>query len=70
MFAEIKRSPELWRVSYGEKAGLSDEELLARQPMKFDAFLPGPRPAQYKLKNFSPYKIHQRIVQHMAVGRV
>lgn len=61
----------LWRVSYGELPGLSDEELIARQPMKFEKMLPGnPKPGDYKLTNISPYKVHQRCVEAMAKGRV
>jgi len=61
----------LWRVSYGELPGLSDQELLSRQPMKFEQMLPGhPKPDQYKIASISPYKVHQRCVEKMAVGRV
>jgi len=73
MFAKIAEKPgetDLWRVSYGEINGLTDEEIRARLPMKFDAFLPGPRPAKYVVKACSPYRIHQRIVDHMVVDRV
>jgi 2-polyprenyl-6-methoxyphenol hydroxylase-like FAD-dependent oxidoreductase len=60
----------MWRVSYGEIPGLSPEELRARQPMKFEKMLPGhPKPGEYKLANFSPYKIHQRLAEKMRVGR-
>ncbi|KAB5580380.1 hypothetical protein GE09DRAFT_1182723 [Coniochaeta sp. 2T2.1] len=60
----------MWRVSYGEKAGLTADELKARQPMKFEAMLPGrPKPDQYKLTNFSPYKVHQRLAVKMREGR-
>ncbi|KAF2502675.1 FAD/NAD(P)-binding domain-containing protein [Lophium mytilinum] len=60
----------LWRVSYGELPGLSREELLARQPMKFKTMLPGnPEPSDYKLASISPYKIHQRLAERMRVGR-
>ncbi|KAJ5726911.1 hypothetical protein N7493_005938 [Penicillium malachiteum] len=61
----------LWRVTYGEVPGLSFKELKARQPTKFKAFLPGhPDPTDYKMVNFSPYKIHQRLAKRMRVGRV
>lgn len=61
----------MWRISYGELPGLSDEELLARQPMKFEAILPGhPKPGEYRVVNISPYKVHQRCVESMAKGRV
>ena len=60
-----------WRCSYGELGGLSREELVARQPMKFKAMFPGsPDPGQYDLAAISPYKIHQRLVESMRVGRV
>ncbi|KAF9891619.1 hypothetical protein FE257_003630 [Aspergillus nanangensis] len=60
----------MWRVSYGEKGGVSNEELKARQPMKFQQMLPGnPTPDQYRLANFSPYRVHQRLADKMRVGR-
>ncbi|KAL3484344.1 hypothetical protein BJX62DRAFT_248526 [Aspergillus germanicus] len=60
----------LWRVTYGEVGGLTFDELKARQPAKFKAFLPGnPDPEDYKIVNFSPYKVHQRLAQRMRVGR-
>ncbi|KAF2809405.1 FAD/NAD(P)-binding domain-containing protein [Mytilinidion resinicola] len=60
----------LWRVSYGELPGLSPEELVARQPMKFKTMLPGnPEPSDYKIASISPYKIHQRLAEKMRVGR-
>lgn len=61
MAAKISHD-NLWRISYGDLPGLSDEELLARQPMKFEAILPGnPKPGDYKIVNISPYKVHQRV---------
>ncbi|KAK3897782.1 FAD binding domain-containing protein [Staphylotrichum tortipilum] len=60
----------LYRVTYGEKAGLTHDELKARQPGKFQAFIPGhPTPDQYTLVNFSPYRVHQRCADKMRVGR-
>ncbi|KAF2176415.1 FAD/NAD(P)-binding domain-containing protein [Zopfia rhizophila CBS 207.26] len=60
----------MWRVSYGELNGLSREELIARQPMKYEAMLPGhPKPHEYRITNIGPYKIHQRCVEKMRVGR-
>ncbi|KAJ9603749.1 hypothetical protein H2200_011935 [Cladophialophora chaetospira] len=59
-----------WRCSYGEIGGLTREELIARQPMKFKAMFPGsPDPGQYDLAAINPYKIHQRIADSMRVGR-
>jgi hypothetical protein len=60
----------LCRVTYGEVGGLSYEELKERQPGKFQAFLPGnPTTDKYELVNFSPYRVHQRCVDKMRVGR-
>ncbi|KAH7324052.1 putative monooxygenase [Rhexocercosporidium sp. MPI-PUGE-AT-0058] len=60
MVAKIQKDG-LLRVTCGEIPGLTREEYIARQPMKFKAFLPGrPNPDQYKLVSISPYKIHQR----------
>lgn len=63
----------MWRVSYGEIPGLSDEELIARQPMKFQKMFPGHPTAEsgeYRLTNISPYKVHQRLAERMRVGRI
>lgn len=47
----------LLRITYGEDGSLSREEMLARQPEKFKAFVPGaPEPTEYKVVNFSPYR--------------
>ncbi|KAK5659397.1 hypothetical protein OQA88_1490 [Cercophora sp. LCS_1] len=69
MVAKIQEDG-LYRVTYGEKGGLTYDELKERQPAKFQAFLPGnPTPDKYKLVAFSPYKVHQRCVEKMRVGR-
>jgi 2-polyprenyl-6-methoxyphenol hydroxylase-like FAD-dependent oxidoreductase len=61
----------LYRITYGELPGLTSEELRERQPAKFKAMLPGhPDPDKYKIVNFSPYRIHQRLAPSMRVGRV
>jgi len=61
----------IWRISYGEKAGLTNEELMERQEMKFEQMLPGhPKPSEYKILNKSPYRVHQRCVEKMRIGRV
>jgi 2-polyprenyl-6-methoxyphenol hydroxylase-like FAD-dependent oxidoreductase len=61
----------MWRVTYGELTGLTFEQLKERQPMKFNTILPGnPNPGDYKLTNFSPYKVHQRLATKMRVGRI
>jgi 2-polyprenyl-6-methoxyphenol hydroxylase-like FAD-dependent oxidoreductase len=63
----------LWRVTYGEVPGLSREELIARQPAKFEAIFPShPKPdsGEYRIANISPYRVHQRLAPKMRVGRV
>lgn len=61
----------LWRITYGEKAGLSIEEYKERQPWKFETILPGhPKPEDYKMVSMSPYKMHQRCAPKFRVGRV
>ncbi|KAL2881473.1 hypothetical protein SGCOL_003039 [Colletotrichum sp. CLE4] len=60
----------LWRVSYGEVPNLSHDEYRRRQPAKYETMLPGnPKPDDYRIVNFSPYKVHQRLAPRMRVGR-
>jgi len=60
----------MWRITYGDLAGLSREELIERQPKKFETFLPGhPKPDEYTVDNISPYKMHQRCAEKLRVGR-
>ncbi|KAK5113645.1 hypothetical protein LTR62_003272 [Meristemomyces frigidus] len=75
MAARIQPHPDpaqnIWRISYGEKAGLTNEELMARQETKFSQMLPGcPQPRAYKILSKSPYRVHQRCVTKMRMGRV
>lgn len=64
-------SKGLYRITYGEKAGLTTEELKARQEARFEEILPGhPKPSEYKMMNFSPYKMHQRCAPSFRVGRI
>ncbi|KAK5311057.1 hypothetical protein LTR93_011844 [Exophiala xenobiotica] len=63
------QSVGMWRVRNGEVAGLTAEEYRSRQPGKFAAMLPGnPTPDQYRITNFSPYKVHQLLASKMVVG--
>lgn len=60
----------LWRVTYGDEWGLSNEEYMKRQPMRFEKILPGnPKPGDYELVSASPYKLHQRCAPSMREGR-
>lgn len=61
----------LWRVTYGDSDSLSREELVARQPKRYEEILPGnPKPGDYKLVSMSPYKLQQRCAPSFRVGRV
>jgi len=61
----------LWRVTYGDSEGLSKEELVKRQPLRYEQILPGhPKPHEYKLKSMSPYKLQQRCAPSFRVGRI
>jgi 2-polyprenyl-6-methoxyphenol hydroxylase-like FAD-dependent oxidoreductase len=60
----------LYRITYGEKPGFTTEQLRERLPEKFRTMLPGhPEPSEYKVENFAPYKVHQRLAKSMRVGR-
>ncbi|KAI1381758.1 FAD binding domain-containing protein [Hypoxylon crocopeplum] len=64
-------SDGLYRVTYGELPGLTWEEMKSRQPWKFQLMLPGhPGPADYKLTDMSPYKMHQRCAPSFRKGRI
>lgn len=70
MIAQISNDG-LHRVTYGEEGGLTYDQMRERQPEKYKAFVPGsPEPDEYNIVNFSPYKIHQRLAEHLRVGRI
>ena len=60
----------MYRVSYGEDANLTYEQACANLDTKFNALFPGPKPVEYDLRMFSPYKLHQRRSNKFRVGRV
>lgn len=69
MIAQITKDGML-RITYGEETGLTLEQMRERQPWKYKLFVPGaPDPEEYKIVNFSPYKIHQRCAERFRVGR-
>ena len=71
MICGISKKDSLWRIAYGEESSLSSEELRARMPDKLRQMLPGnPDPTEYEVLRFSPYRIHQRCVDRMRIGRV
>lgn len=58
-------------MTYGDEPGLTREQYLERQPMRFEQLLPGrPKPGDYKLVNINPYKMHQRLAPKLRVGRI
>ncbi|HWK43059.1 MAG TPA: FAD-dependent oxidoreductase [Croceibacterium sp.] len=59
----------LWRLTYGEDAGLDEASILERLPERFAAILPDPS-VPYRIDNFSPYRVHQRCAPSFRVGRV
>lgn len=61
----------LWRVTYGDTPGLTREEYIQRQPMRYQEILPGnPQPSEYRITNISPYRMQQRCAPSFRVGRV
>ncbi|KAJ2894626.1 FAD-dependent monooxygenase [Zalerion maritima] len=69
MAACISRDRSLWRVTYGEISGLSEDEIRKRQPEKFKKMLPGnPPESAYTLMHLAPYRIHQRRAPTFRLG--
>lgn len=61
----------LWRVTYGDDGGLTDEEYLERRPRRLERMLPGnPKPDQYHIEGTNIYNMHNRCVEKMRVGRI
>lgn len=59
----------LWRVSYGEKDGLSLDEIKERMPWKFSNLFPDSEP-DYKLDQMSPYRLNQRCATKFREGNI
>jgi 2-polyprenyl-6-methoxyphenol hydroxylase-like FAD-dependent oxidoreductase len=62
----------LWRCTYGDnEPGLTDEEYEARRPAAMKKMLPGrPSPDQYRITQTDHFRIHNRCVEQMRVGRI
>ncbi|HSV47636.1 MAG TPA: FAD-dependent monooxygenase, partial [Ramlibacter sp.] len=58
----------LWRCTYSEDAALPEEGILDRMKAWYAAVLPAG--AKWELVQHSPYRMHQRAVSQMRVGRV
>ncbi|KAI9931779.1 hypothetical protein ASPWEDRAFT_169379 [Aspergillus wentii DTO 134E9] len=61
----------LYRVTYADIPGLSREEYIKRQPLRYQEILPGnPKPGDYRITKIGPYKMQQRCAPSFRVGRV
>lgn len=62
----------LWRVTYSDTTNnLSEEEYLKRRETAFKKLLPGnPDPSQYKVTQTEHFRMHNRCVEKMRVGRI
>lgn len=61
----------LWRVTYGDIDGLSDEEYEERRETAFKKLLPGhPEPHEYKITQTDHFRSHNRCVPSLRVGRI
>ncbi|RYP01441.1 hypothetical protein DL764_006211 [Monosporascus ibericus] len=71
MAARIGGPDGLWRVTFGEDGGLSQEECAARVPDRLRAALPGQATLDgFDIVSSSPYRIHQRCAPQFRVGRI
>jgi len=58
----------LWRVTFGEHAGLAEEQVYERIPQHYARLLPAPGP--YRIVAAAPYRVHERCAPRFRVGRV
>jgi 2-polyprenyl-6-methoxyphenol hydroxylase-like FAD-dependent oxidoreductase len=58
----------LWRVTFGEDAGLAEEQVYERIPQHYGRLLPAPDP--YRIVAAAPYRVHERCAPRFRVGRV
>lgn len=63
--------PTLYRVTFSMTEAECEPAVYEENiKKKFEIIVPGPRPLKYKVVRQQPYKIHQRLVPTMNVGRV
>ncbi|KAF2103597.1 FAD/NAD(P)-binding domain-containing protein [Rhizodiscina lignyota] len=60
----------LYRVSYGERDGLTQQQIEERMPWKYAQMFPGLKPPNYKLDQMSPYRLNQRCAGTFRKGRI
>jgi 2-polyprenyl-6-methoxyphenol hydroxylase-like FAD-dependent oxidoreductase len=58
-----------WRVTYGEDPSLSEAQVAERAPERLARLLPG-SDGHVPIDRIAPYRVHQRVVDRMRVGRV
>jgi 2-polyprenyl-6-methoxyphenol hydroxylase-like FAD-dependent oxidoreductase len=58
----------LWRCTYREEGSLPEHEIRERQPERYALFAPD-LPA-CRLEAITPYRVHERCLEHFRVGRV
>ncbi|KAK1763264.1 FAD binding domain-containing protein [Phialemonium atrogriseum] len=59
----------LWRVAYGSKPGMTQDQILEELPERFKNFLPGPGEG-YTVLQANSYRPHQRCAARFRKGRV
>jgi 2-polyprenyl-6-methoxyphenol hydroxylase-like FAD-dependent oxidoreductase len=59
---------DLWRVTFGEDANLSESDVGSRIAERYRILLPDPK-APYEVVQFSPYRVHERCAPAFRVGR-
>jgi 2-polyprenyl-6-methoxyphenol hydroxylase-like FAD-dependent oxidoreductase len=61
----------LWRVTYGDVGGFDEDEYVRRRDKAFKKLLPGaPDPGDYTIAQTDQFRIHNRCVNKMRVGRI
>ncbi|KAL6408544.1 hypothetical protein AUP68_08402 [Ilyonectria robusta] len=71
MAARVGGPDGLWRVTFGQDGGLSQDECVARVAERLRAALPGQSTVEEPdIVSFSPYRIHQRCAPQFRVGRI
>jgi len=58
----------LWRVTFGEDAGLDEATVGERIPARYEVLFPGI--GAYRIDRFSPYRVHERCASAFRAGRV
>ena len=61
----------MWRATYADIPDLTDEEYVKRRDAVFAKLLPGnPQPSEYEITQTNTFRIHNRCVSSMKVGRI